>query len=398
MILFVTLKKSVFLNFRLIFYIYVLVFIIFAQRFFIEQNIWRYQISAESIPYANLLVISSIIFFELGYNSKYNTISRNHFRIIRPIRPIWIFTYFLSIFLIFLSIGYSPSISFIRTIFYEDRFSPFAQLLNSLFIFTSFFFFVSYFIRHSTYDSDKSSTRSFVFLLCLLLFLLSIGPFSNNRFITFTLYLPFLLLMFRGKFNRGELFLLLMPLALIISFLQDVFRGYTSASSLLSIRSLNNYMYSGTFDSFENVTHLITYTFDHGFTYGKQFFSALLFFIPRSLIPDKSIGPGEFIAEKFLSNNFVLSSVNISSPLFAELWLDFGPLAFLLLYFIGQICCNMDNKFFSSFPSYFSSLYTSGLGSFFFLLRGGLMSSLALILSIVFSYFLLKPLVTDKSV
>jgi len=62
-----------------------------------------------------------------------------------------------------------------------------------------------------------------------------------------------------------------MPLALIISFLQDVFRGYTSASSLLSIQSLNNYMYSGTFDSFENVTHIITYTFDHGFTYGNNF-------------------------------------------------------------------------------------------------------------------------------
>lgn len=57
-----------------------------------------------------------------------------------------------------------------------------------------------------------------------------------------------------------------------------------------------------------------------GHTYGRQLAGSVLFAVPRSLWPGKPMDTGVVIGQWMGAAN-----TNLSSPVWAELWIDFGP-------------------------------------------------------------------------
>ncbi|MEU2718468.1 hypothetical protein [Streptomyces sp. NPDC007205] len=79
----------------------------------------------------------------------------------------------------------------------------------------------------------------------------------------------------------------------------------------------------------------------HGHTYGSQLAASVFFFVPRSVWHHKPLDSGVQVGQWMGMNN-----TNLSSPLWAELWLDFGPAGmtggFLVL---GYFCARADRRY-----------------------------------------------------
>ena len=62
----------------------------------------------------------------------------------------------------------------------------------------------------------------------------------------------------------------------------------------------------------------------HGMQWGRQLLGALLFFVPSAVWSGKPLASGIFIAN-YLIANYSMWFTNLSAPLIAEGYLDFGP-------------------------------------------------------------------------
>ena len=76
----------------------------------------------------------------------------------------------------------------------------------------------------------------------------------------------------------------------------------------------------------------------HGIEYGRQLLLPLFFFVPRSVWPDKPVGSGYHV-----SLDWPLTSHNVSSPLVAEGFLNFGlPGSISFLFILGMLVRKVD--------------------------------------------------------
>jgi fermentation-respiration switch protein FrsA (DUF1100 family) len=135
---------------------------------------------------------------------------------------------------------------------------------------------------------------------------------------------------------------------------------------------------SGDFDAYSMFGRSIGYVQDHGITYGRQLMGAVLFFVPRTIWPDKPYGSGYFIGEKL-----GLGFLNVSCPFMAEGVINFGLLG--LIVFIAAIAVlfkKLDSFYWirvktNNLNNFWVILYPSLIGSFTFIMRGDLLSSSA---------------------
>ena len=132
--------------------------------------------------------------------------------------------------------------------------------------------------------------------------------------------------------------------------------------------------------------------------------------MPREFWPDKPVGSGQFLTQEYLTSLTQKTlPTNISSPLIAEIILNFNFLLALLIFFIfGYFASKFDytykinklelkkkkykNKNYISFTLIFYPIFTS---CFLFILRGDLLSGTAftiglLLLSYVYFQLLKK--------
>ncbi|EST31681.1 hypothetical protein N566_20525 [Streptomycetaceae bacterium MP113-05] len=78
-----------------------------------------------------------------------------------------------------------------------------------------------------------------------------------------------------------------------------------------------------------------------GHTYGRQLSGTLLFFVPRSVWDGKPEDSGVRVGEWMGMNN-----TNLSSPLWAELWLDFGPFGIVVGFLaVGYAASRADRRY-----------------------------------------------------
>jgi hypothetical protein len=89
------------------------------------------------------------------------------------------------------------------------------------------------------------------------------------------------------------------------------------------------YLKNMDFDGFQTSMNAVLYAKLYGHTLGAQLASSLLFFVPRSLWPDKGVSSGQMIAEA-LGYRFT----NLSTPFPAEMYLDFSFVGVIL----GGLC------------------------------------------------------------
>ena len=148
------------------------------------------------------------------------------------------------------------------------------------------------------------------------------NPVSNPRYWFGTVVLG--LLLGSERVQRPavmRMFLVTVLLAFLVVFpYADRYRYTNSTQQRMSLtQSLE---LKGDFDSFAEIANAVSYSQERGHTDGGQVLGALGFWVPRSAWPTKSSDTGILLAHYIGYPN-----TNLSAPLWAEAYIDFGWLA-----------------------------------------------------------------------
>lgn len=156
--------------------------------------------------------------------------------------------------------------------------------------------------------------------------------------------------------------------------LAEVVRDY------LRIDSPFEYLaHSGDVDAFGMICLTLKWMGIHGVRWGMQMLGAALFFIPRSIWPDKPIGTGAMV-----SGELGFDFTNLSVPIMTEPLVDFGMLGVPIVAFaFGWILASLDRSYWAPFDPAMSPtgfrridiIYPFWVGLILFMTRGDLLSS-----------------------
>ena len=133
------------------------------------------------------------------------------------------------------------------------------------------------------------------------------------------------------------------------------------------------------YDQFSMLANTLGFTRDEGLTWGYQFLGALLFWVPRVVWPTKPLDSGVEVGQWMSSAN-----VNLSSPLWAEAWINFGVVGVVVTFaLLGLLSRRLDAGFGAGALSAGSVGYLGVSifsGYMFILLRGSLLQSMGRLL------------------
>lgn len=167
-----------------------------------------------------------------------------------------------------------------------------------------------------------------------------INPISGARFTSGTVLFAILCytgILVRKQFTRVILagllgaFLFLFPIA-------DAFRKTEVDAGRAGFFA--EYQGNGDYDSFWQIANAYLFTEANGPTWGHQALGVLLFWVPRSLWPDKPKGTGVLLAE-FRGYDFT----NLSAPLWAEALINGGLLILVVVFLaLGMLLVRLDRS------------------------------------------------------
>jgi len=233
---------------------------------------------------------------------------------------------------------------------------------------------------------DRKSNKPIYFLIFILFIFTTIenNPIATPRFQVGTILLG---LYFIFPWNKHKAIIaiygLLLGLIIIFPF-ADLFRASNHPSLEVSIEShgsMNQIAKNPDYDSFQQVMNGMRMVQRDGFQYGRQITGALLFWVPRSMWPQKAEPTGVLIAEK---NGYLFT--NLSAPLWIEFYVDGGWLLVIPGFiFYGAFVRWADDvrrkRAGRATPAYL--LVTIYAGYQIFLLRGSLMPAIAYLAPVV---------------
>ena len=230
---------------------------------------------------------------------------------------------------------------------------------------------------------EKHSILLFVSTVCMLI---CCFPTGTARYNAATVYFAAIIFLFQ-KFIKGRRFTYIFILGLIIVFpMLDAFRrnsfldadifGYAAEV----FADYSNYFTEGHYDAYAMLIRTVKYVSSHGFTWGYQLIGDIFFFVPRTVWASKPIGTGAMIM-----NDLNADFTNVSAPLPAEGYINFGILGLLLFAFVlGFVVKKFDNYYWSNYNYVLIGQYRAldvfypyFISLLFFMLRGDLMSSTA---------------------
>lgn len=177
-------------------------------------------------------------------------------------------------------------------------------------------------------------------LLMTLLVLLVFNPLANARFVFLSAYLAVL-----GSWinvpKRAMIGLAVAgPLLLFFVLPLTKVMFNTEALSREASRNTKDYLVSTEFDAFQQSMNAVAYVEANGFNYGSQLLAAPLFWVPRSLFPDKPESSGTEVAD-FMGYIFL----NLALPLYSEWYLAIGIPGVLGFGFLwGVLLRNVDSR------------------------------------------------------
>lgn len=161
----------------------------------------------------------------------------------------------------------------------------------------------------------------YCFLLIFLLFFFVFNyPLSLPRYIFFSYLLAFFYVYFNPtlKNKMFMFFVFFVGVTTIFPYFSFITRG---SSEQFELGVINYYKTNGDFDGYQSTLNVVQYTTRYFFTLGKQLIGAVLIFIPRTVWEGKPYATGQVAAE-----DAGYDFTNISAPLVAELYMDFGYL------------------------------------------------------------------------
>ena len=241
--------------------------------------------------------------------------------------------------------------------------------------------------------TSKKGRKELIFLSALT-FILYNSPLGTARFYAFAVWLSVISLAVLRRNKTGSKLLLIMSGGVFGAEALSGFRGGIQSGLQAELRFGLDYWTSMTFDAYEMLASSVSYTISNGYLYGENILGAFGFFVPRSVWPTKPIGSGAFLMTDFYKfNNPYGTFTNVSCPLLAESFLSLGLFGVAIIASgMGLVIGFMDSVYRNTLKinqigvSTFQALYFVVGGTFFFMMRGDLLSSWAYLSGIVLSF------------
>jgi hypothetical protein len=169
------------------------------------------------------------------------------------------------------------------------------------------------------------------------------NPISNPRYWFLTVLFALLFTVFpRSPVMYRAALALGVVIALLVFPFTDRFRYDEDGRQTVETGSMLEPLVVKDYDQVNMFANTITYAGDgNGHTWGRQVTGAALFFVPRSAWEGKPEDTG-FLVGGWMGT----SSANLSSPLWAELWLDFGPVGMTAGFVaVGYLAARTDRRY-----------------------------------------------------
>jgi hypothetical protein len=258
-------------------------------------------------------------------------------------------------------------------------------------------------LLNETVRSGRKLTFSRVCVLGLLVLLVLIteNPYTEKRNALGPIYMGVLLISYQRWFSAGgrRLWLLLFGMAIVFPVISlftvhDKTVSFTDISMKDLLAELQAHYVSVNYDSWANVYTSIEIVKTHALQWGHQVLGSLLFFVPSALWTTKPLATGIFLAN-YLIANYSMWFTNLSAPLVAEGYLDFGyvgvvgyaALLAVILVRLNRFAARMDS--WSAFP--IGVYYAVFL---MIILRGSLMIALAFTVAAFVSFRLASAMLS----
>lgn len=220
------------------------------------------------------------------------------------------------------------------------------------------------------------------------------NPISTPRFWFGCVLFSYFFVTVHNVFKSLEKYIapILIFLMLVVFPISDIFRRTLDVDINAAIESFELYeeiSFSPDYDAFQQLINTVLVVEASGLTWGRQTIGAFLFWVPRSIWPDKPILSGAYVAEQ---RNY--KYVNLSCPLWAEAFLDFGLVGVFLVFFLYGLLIRM-------------SIGKSGIWLVFFifyaafqpyLLRGSLMVASNFLLLAILCFTMLASRPESKTI
>ncbi|WP_123985239.1 oligosaccharide repeat unit polymerase [Taibaiella soli] len=206
-------------------------------------------------------------------------------------------------------------------------------------------------------------------------------PLSLARYYAACLYLSLLLAFHLKWLEKKNVFAILLTVGLLIVFPALSLTRYAGEELTTHTKNLQSIYASalvkGDFDAYTSVCKTYQYIANHDITWGRQLLTVILFFVPRSIWPGKSIGSGALIYEPSLENFH-----NYTSAYYAEGLINFGAIGAVLFIMGFAIAGCVYDRWYARMKSspalHFGVIfYPVAMIMSFFILRGDLLSSFA---------------------
>jgi hypothetical protein len=173
-------------------------------------------------------------------------------------------------------------------------------------------------------------SRICVLLLLLLLVLITENPYTEKRNALGPLYTALLLVAFPQVFSTWarRMWLLVSGMVLVFPAIAIFTHNHRQAVGDVSLTQISDqivdHYFSINYDSWANIYTAVEIVKVHGVQWGHQLLGSLLFFVPSAIWTAKPLATGIFLAD-YLIANYSMWFTNLSAPLVAEGYLDFGP-------------------------------------------------------------------------
>ena len=242
-------------------------------------------------------------------------------------------------------------------------------------------------LLHETLRSGRKLlfSRGCVLLLLALLVAVTENPFTEKRNGLGPIYLSLIFILFElrlGSLNRR---LMLLIASMVVVFpaitvlthnrIQIQNGGQVTLSS--AVETLKDHYFSTNYDAWANIYTTVEMVGRQGIHWGQQLLGSILFFVPSSFWHAKPFATGIVIGN-YLIANYSMWFTNLSAPLIAEGYIDFGAIG-VALYAIGLawLVARMNRVEAAGRKWAFFPMAVYGAFFLMFALRGSLMIAIA---------------------
>ncbi|OPK10878.1 hypothetical protein [Pseudomonas sp. VI4.1] len=251
---------------------------------------------------------------------------------------------------------------------------PTSQALKYKIIYFIPFFAISILLQTNL----KSSKKLIVFVILLLCVFATKNYLTERRNAIGPVYLSIIALAFPVIVRKGRLFFYFILSVMVVAFpasslLTHAKRGEEISLSYSAVTdAILKHFLELHYDAWANFVATIEMVNKSGHTMGGQLIGSVFFFIPRSLWESKPYPTGVMIGD-YLSGKYQMWFNNLSAPIVAEGYLDFGAIGIVFFAIATSYFC-IKIKALSLTGNYLHfTLYVYASFFLFFILRGALL-------------------------